>query len=129
MENYIESLLHEMIHAIIQIYTCSCDDCGSKYESDEGKTGHGRTWQTIAHEVEKFCCNELGLDLDLDRPITLGEEIHADIVEKSDSYDLDCELIYAMMDQVRLEQGLFFWSGHNDQKDNNIGGGKEGFDG
>jgi hypothetical protein len=136
MKCYIECLLHEMIHAIIRIYTCSCADCGNNYKPDVGETGHGRTWQAIAHAVEKFCFNELGLDLDLQREGGLAREINAAYTEMVDTYELDYALVYEL---VRKWQGMnkskgnkFLPSGldsNNDQEDNNIGHGMEGSDG
>jgi hypothetical protein len=136
MQNYIESLLHEMIHAIIQIYTCHCADCGNKYKTEEGTTGHGRTWQDIAHAVEKFCFNELGLKLDLGRAPRLAEEINAAYTKILDTYELDCALVYEHARKLRgwikswgnevLPSGL---DSKNDRKDNNIGQGAERSDG
>ena len=134
MQNYIESLLHEMTHAIIQIYTCHCADCGNKYETEEGKTGHGQTWQAIAHAVEKFCFKELGVELDLDRAPGLASEINAAYTEILDTYELDCALVYQHVGKLRgfiksegyedLPSGLDS-NTNNDQEDNNIGHGGE----
>jgi hypothetical protein len=94
MKNYIESLLHEMIDAIILIYTCPCADCGNKYKFDLRETGHGRIWQAIAHAVENFCFNKLGLEFDLGRALGLASEINAAYTEILATYELDCPLVF-----------------------------------
>ncbi|PMD38387.1 hypothetical protein L207DRAFT_585289 [Hyaloscypha variabilis F] len=83
---YIQTLLHEMIHAFIQIYACFCSRCKTKYEDQEGKTGHGQAWQSIAYEIEIFVRNELGLDLDLNRVISIAEELYKCRVDVSCGY-------------------------------------------
>jgi hypothetical protein len=101
MKKYVESLLHEMVHALIDIYTCSCADCGNNYKSDEGETGHGRTWQAIAHAVEKFCFNELSLELDLGRARGLANEINDAYAAMLDTYELDYVLVYEHVGELR----------------------------
>ena len=101
MEKYIESLLHEMIHAFIGIYTCSCADCSNNYKPDVGKTGHGRTWQAIAYAVEIFCFNELGLELDLGRARGLASEVNDAYTAILDAYELDYVLVYEHVGELR----------------------------
>ncbi len=136
MKNYIESLLHEMTHAIILVYTYSCADCSNKYKPDVGGTGHGRTWQAIAHAVEKFCFKELDLELDLDRAFGLVKDIDTAYTGMLGTLELDCALVYKHVGKlggwIQSERGEEHPSGldsNNAQEDNNIGHGMEESDG
>lgn len=113
-QNYLQILLYEMIHAFVQIYTCRCADCFEKYKAYDaaGKTGHGRTWQVISHAVQKFCCNELGLKLDLYREDGLTREIHATRVEMPYrdclNWELDAARVGALCEFYHLKESLGF---------------------
>ncbi|KAI9719316.1 MAG: hypothetical protein M1812_003646 [Candelaria pacifica] len=54
LDEVLETLLHEMVHAVFQIYHCHCDDCLRKeYCTREiGYTGHGEAWADVARAVE-----------------------------------------------------------------------------
>jgi hypothetical protein len=137
MQSYIGTLLHEMIHAFIQVYTCRCAHCVKKHTEyeREGQTGHGRTWQVIAHAVEKFCCNELGLELDLSRAYALAEEIHATRVEMPYGdcldWELDDERVGDLCEFYGLREQRTFppLGSSNDEKDNNNDDDQEESDG
>jgi hypothetical protein len=124
-----------MIHAFVQIYTCRCADCFEKYKAYDaaGKTGHGRTWQVIAHAVQKFCCNELGLELDPYREDGLAREIHATRVEMPYrdclDWELDDERVAALCEIHHLKESQDFFRGsvsNNNEKDNNTDDDQEG---
>jgi hypothetical protein len=83
---YIQTMLHEMIHVFIYNYACFCSRCKTKYEDDEGKTGHGKAWQSIAYEIEIFVRNELDVDLNLNRVVSIAEELYECRVDVSCGY-------------------------------------------
>jgi len=66
------SLLHEMIHGYLTIYSCEC--C---WDSPKGSgiVGHGEAWQRIAHAVEEAVKEKLNLKLDLKRTTYLASEL------------------------------------------------------
>jgi hypothetical protein len=117
MRNYIGTLLHEMIHAFIQTYTCLCDGCEERNKIHEGRKGHGRTWQTIAHAVERFCSNELGLELDLNRECELAKDSYQSGAEIS---SMDCQSWELSYDKVqKLVESLEGTENNDDYDDSN----------
>jgi len=76
LQGYIQTLLHEMIHAFINNYACFCSRCKKRYKQQAGRTGHGLAWRTIAYKVENFVHNELGLELDLNRVVAAADELY-----------------------------------------------------
>ncbi|KAE8451387.1 hypothetical protein EG329_004016 [Mollisiaceae sp. DMI_Dod_QoI] len=74
LESYVGTLLHEMIHAFLCIYTCYCGSCQERFEWYEGVRGHGETWYSMAAELEMFVRNRLDLDVDLGIVVAIAEE-------------------------------------------------------
>jgi SprT-like family len=74
VQDYVGTLLHEMIHAFISIYS----QRGDGYCPDHGYTGHGLAWQFIAHAAEQAVSDPklLGLQLDLGRGSSLYLEMY-----------------------------------------------------
>ncbi|KAF7943699.1 uncharacterized protein EAE97_005769 [Botrytis byssoidea] len=78
LENYLGTMLHEMVHAFFSIYVCKCNtSCRRKVlEFEEsGMTGHGMQWQRAARSVESFARQGLRLDVRLGREEALGLEL------------------------------------------------------
>ncbi|CZR55048.1 uncharacterized protein PAC_04934 [Phialocephala subalpina] len=76
LRSYIETLLHEMVHAFIIIHTCYCN----RYERDfeaEGQHGHGITWHAMTTELEDFVKERLCLEVDLGILTAMAEEWHS----------------------------------------------------
>lgn len=68
LRKYLAVLLHEMIHAMFNLYVCfSCDECVKETWALEGMTGHGEAWQEVALLIEERCEELLDEDLDLRR--------------------------------------------------------------
>ncbi|KAE9375789.1 hypothetical protein N431DRAFT_403768 [Stipitochalara longipes BDJ] len=78
MKAYVEKMLHFMIHAFLELWTCDHASCSAGF-GKLGKTGHGRVWQDIALAVEDAVRDEgfLNLDLGLDREKGLALELLA----------------------------------------------------
>jgi hypothetical protein len=74
VQDYVGTLLHEMIHAFISIYS----QRGDGYCPDRGYTGHGLAWQFIAHAAEQAVGDPklLGLQLNLGRGTSLYLEMY-----------------------------------------------------
>jgi hypothetical protein len=75
---YLGSLLHEMTHAFLELYSCwhsSCRLCLQHL----GPTGHGFAWQDIAYAVEKAANDPKFLNL----PVELGryDSLHLELDE------------------------------------------------
>lgn len=77
LRSYLETLLHEMIHAFLNIYTCLCSKCSYDIPRTIGHTGHGLPWHKIANSIESFVKTKLNLELDLERRASLAIEIQA----------------------------------------------------
>jgi hypothetical protein len=52
IQNYLVVLLHEMVHAIFDIYTCRCDKGCKQQHARVGGGGHWVEWQTAARKIE-----------------------------------------------------------------------------
>lgn len=51
--NYISTLIHEMVHAVFQLYCCqTCTPCNDRYINEVGTSGHGMPWQKLAISIE-----------------------------------------------------------------------------
>ncbi|KAF7960701.1 hypothetical protein EAE96_000375 [Botrytis aclada] len=78
LENYLGTMLHEMVHAFFSIYVCKCNtSCRRKVLEFEqsGMTGHGMQWQRAARSIESFVRQGLRLDVRLGREEALGLEL------------------------------------------------------
>ncbi|ESZ95116.1 hypothetical protein SBOR_4483 [Sclerotinia borealis F-4128] len=84
LRSYLETLLHEMIHAFLNIYTCLCSKCSHDIPKTVGHTGHGLPWHKIANSIESFVRSKLDLKLDLERRASLAMEIQASGLEMRD---------------------------------------------
>jgi hypothetical protein len=76
MKAYVETLLHEMIHAFLELWTCDHRGCIDGFEK-LGKTRHGKVWQEVALAIEDSVRDAgfLNLDLYLNRETSLALEI------------------------------------------------------
>jgi hypothetical protein len=64
LDRYLGTLLHEMAHAVLRIYSCRCRlACYEKKERLVG--GHGRAWQHVMANLGTAIPFFLGRDLDL----------------------------------------------------------------
>ncbi|CAG8980840.1 hypothetical protein HYALB_00003769 [Hymenoscyphus albidus] len=54
LASYIETLLHEMLHAFFMIYSCPCTSCNVTNKSAQGLglAGHGESWLRAALQLE-----------------------------------------------------------------------------
>jgi hypothetical protein len=76
MKAHVEALLREMIHAFLELWTCSHKGCIEAFEK-LGKTRHGKVWQDAALAIEDAVRDPqfMNLDLYLDRETSLSLEI------------------------------------------------------
>ena len=73
---YLGTLVHEMLHAFFEIYTCGCIDCCEGRDDLYG--GHGKLWQAAACAIEKVDRRQfLGLELDFGRTLSLAANIQS----------------------------------------------------
>jgi hypothetical protein len=73
LEVYLGILLHEMAHAVLQLYTCICEPFCSQRKGNEA--GHGASWQAIAYAAQYAALKLLGLQLDLGREQAMVDDI------------------------------------------------------
>lgn len=70
---YVETLLHEMIHAYFRIYTCICTKaCRRTSEKMVGNSGHQQSWQEAALVIEESSERLLGHRIDMSRRWSLA---------------------------------------------------------
>ncbi|CZT09151.1 uncharacterized protein RCO7_04033 [Rhynchosporium graminicola] len=65
-EKQLAVLLHEMLHAFLDLYTCNCSKC-EKRTADQGgfgATGHGSTWANSMIYLQKSLARQVGWDVD-----------------------------------------------------------------
>ncbi|KAK0118035.1 hypothetical protein ONS95_012345 [Cadophora gregata] len=70
------TLLHELVHAILEAYACGCPKCAESMLEGEGLTGHGPVWMTIALNTEKTMLRVFGYRCWLGRSQSLAHEHH-----------------------------------------------------
>ncbi|KAF8849037.1 hypothetical protein BDZ45DRAFT_697895 [Acephala macrosclerotiorum] len=76
LRNYLGTLLHEMIHAFLEIWGCCIEGCYDLWQQ-QGVRGHGYAWQDAASALE-FAVQDrelLGLKLDLGRLKPLAVDV------------------------------------------------------
>ncbi|KUJ15438.1 uncharacterized protein LY89DRAFT_735552 [Mollisia scopiformis] len=97
IKSYQECLLHEMSHAIFDIYECGCTKCYACI-GNEAAFGHGAYWQAVAQALEEACRHRywevFGLCLTLNRSMCLVDDVQSgcplpnDIVLRSVGLDI-----------------------------------------
>jgi hypothetical protein len=73
---YIGTLLHEMIHTFLELWSCPNRDCNRRHEAN-GVTGHGYLFLDISYALQRAAMDRglLGLDLDVTNECSLAEEL------------------------------------------------------
>lgn len=51
LENILETVVHEMAHAIFEVFACRCQSCNWSDAMVLGKNGHGRLWMEMAEHM------------------------------------------------------------------------------
>lgn len=78
IKSYQETLLHEMLHAVFDIYECQCDAC-KECRGYGAEGGHGVHWQAAASAIERANGSKkprnFGFGLDLGRPLSLAIDV------------------------------------------------------
>ncbi|KAH6682730.1 hypothetical protein B0J14DRAFT_646963 [Halenospora varia] len=72
LRGYLGTLLHEMIHAFFQLYSCGCSICKREAFERYGRSGHGWHWIDVAISLQWHCESEWVLGLCLDLQIAEG---------------------------------------------------------
>ena len=82
----ISVLLHELCHAMLQIYECR--KCSS-YEFELSYRGHGEAWQLLAAKIEEVTSSIFGIRLDLNSTLSLfiDEKLHKRPKSKSRDWE------------------------------------------
>ncbi|TKA25407.1 hypothetical protein B0A50_06274 [Salinomyces thailandicus] len=85
---FVSVLLHECVHAFIMLYSCGWEcqheACMAAYKADEGWTGHGWAWVSLATAVQRISSMVFSLD------ITVGVLCRGTLQEfKATQYNLD----------------------------------------
>jgi hypothetical protein len=65
------TLLHELVHAFIQLY--ACQQCSGHYGNVKSAAGHGIVWQRIANWVEHAASHTLKIPIELGRFETIQD--------------------------------------------------------
>lgn len=50
-----ETLIHEMVHASLAIFSCCCSACAKTYTALVGPSGHGTAWHSIYMRIQDVC--------------------------------------------------------------------------
>lgn len=75
IQDSLDTLLHEQLHAILDLHTCDCDSgCEDKLEYEE--KSHGVEWLAAALAIESAATPLLGWPVNLDRNACLADDIH-----------------------------------------------------
>ncbi len=83
LKKNLQTLLHEMVHAVMGIYHCHCVEClrSPDRARDLGLTGHGEEWVSLARAVEaaanKLTDGLFSFDLAIDSGVALENEERA----------------------------------------------------
>ena len=77
LKDYIAKLLHEMLHAFLQIYTCQCSECRANGNAiaDRDTTGHREQWVDSLRAIQSALFRDLGWNLDLGIPESVSLEV------------------------------------------------------
>jgi hypothetical protein len=78
IQNYLEALLHEMLHAIFFIYSCQCEHGCRQREEYEAGSSHHMEWQAAAFAIEEadgFLRCLLGLSNDMGREVSMAGDV------------------------------------------------------
>lgn len=64
--HYLGTLLHEMCHAVFQLYACKSDGpCYDACVENEGCRGHGPAWQDLAAAIQKIAQKHINSDIEI----------------------------------------------------------------
>lgn len=76
LKEYLATMLHEMIHAFLDIWGCRYEGCYNVWQR-QGVKGHGHAWQDAALAIELAVADKsmLGIELDLGRQKSLAVDI------------------------------------------------------
>ncbi|KAL2063308.1 hypothetical protein VTL71DRAFT_5113 [Oculimacula yallundae] len=67
LKEYMETLLHEMLHAWFSLFTCRCETCNEATDNILGPSGHADGWQLASLAIQEASWPLLGTALDLGR--------------------------------------------------------------
>lgn len=74
LRHCVGTLLHEMVHCFIMVYTCPCPSCAETFKAQYGQKHHGETWHILATDLQKAVRDILGIAVDLGIDIAMAEE-------------------------------------------------------
>lgn len=58
LKNYLGTLLHEMTHAVFELYCCySCSECIGRFDDELGRLGHAMLWQNLSISISNVLDN------------------------------------------------------------------------
>lgn len=110
LRNYLGTLLHEMIHAFLEIWGCRINGCWDLWQQ-QGLRGHGYAWQDAASALEIAVQDRelLGLELDLGRLKSLAVDIiyarqPVPPLEELEIWSMKYDNVVRMCDEVRQQQ-------------------------
>ena len=108
LRHYLGVLVHEMLHAVLCLYCCRCDNCNPEQSLDgDGETGHGLLWLKAAKNIEFFLDSTLYLELSLSRAMSLAYELWE---SKQELKSVHLDQIGLLKDKV--EDLLQYYQGH-----------------
>jgi hypothetical protein len=76
LKNFMNTLLHEMIHSIKFNYCCRCPSCKESYENLWGLSGHGPGWIKLSRGAEDFAKKMLNIKLEVGVETSVPIEIY-----------------------------------------------------
>lgn len=83
LRKYLGTLLHEMVHAVFQLFCCrTCEPCRTRRKDEVGTSGHSMMWQKLAISIEDTLnnCSHFagGVAFDLNRSYSFIKEFEGD---------------------------------------------------
>ena len=86
------TLFHEITHGFLELYACdgrcATPTCAKASKELVGETGHGRSWLTLAHAIERVCHKYLNLDISVGLcNATMHEYRESKRIPRSAEYD------------------------------------------
>jgi hypothetical protein len=76
IQELLNTLLHEQLHAVFQLHTCYCDaGCQEKLDYDNDP-GHGVEWLAAALIIERAATHLFGWPVNMGRETSLVHDIH-----------------------------------------------------
>jgi hypothetical protein len=104
---YLGTMVHELVHAVVSIYVCRCQEvCAVDRAalSKVGQRGHGAVFQVICHAIETFSRDILELNLDTNRTRSLAFELVQGTLDADGKLPKKTPVIESLVSTIECEE-------------------------